>query len=124
MDNTLASVKLMVKTGRFFAFCDGNYDDNERRLMDAFAQSVDMLADVNDEEKKRVMETLDEVCTLDQLIAETQDLLEKSHPRERQRILDVFDQFIRMVIASDHHVDRSELASYMEWRRKMGLTDR
>ena len=123
MDKTIESVKLMVKTGRYFAHCDGNYDENERKLLEAFAGSVDMLADISDEQKKEVLENLGEETTVDQLVEETKSLLERSHPRERKRMLEVFDQFIRMTIASDHRIERVELASYMEWRKKMGLTE-
>lgn len=119
----MESVKLMVKTGRFFANCDGNYDENERRLLDGFASSIEILADISDEQKNEVLATLGENPTLDQLIEETKNLMERSNPRERKRMLDVFDQFIRMTIASDHRIERVELSCYMEWRRRLGLTE-
>lgn len=124
MDKFLDSVKLMARTGQFFAKSDGHYDATEERFLKGFTYSLGILADLKNEERKDVRNVLNEDSEFNELINDTQQLLEQyDDEKERQRMLEAFDQFIRVTIGADGKIEREEAKHYKEWRRRMGLPE-
>ena len=121
MDKIITSVRLMTKTGRFFANCDGNYDIKERQLINGFAKSVNILSDLNKIQQNSVEDAANQDCTLDELIQETEELLSQYNAEERQRLLEVYNQYVRMTIEIDNRITREEVSSYKEWCQRLGI---
>lgn len=121
MDKIITSVRLMTKTGRFFANCDGNYDIKERQLINGFAKSVNILSDLNKIQQDSVEDAANQDCTLDELIQETEELLSQYNAEERQRLLEVYNQYVRMTIEIDNRITREEVTSYKEWCQRLGI---
>lgn len=121
MDKIITSVRLMTKTGRFFANCDGNYDIKERQLINGFAKSVNILSDLNKIQQDSVEDAANQDCTLDELIQETEELLSQYNAEERQRLLEVYNQYVRMTIEIDNRITREEVSSYKEWCQRLGI---
>jgi hypothetical protein len=121
MDKIITSVRLMTKTGRFFANCDGNYDIKERQLIYGFAKSVNILSDLNKIQQDSVEDAANQDCTLDELIQETEELLSQYNAEERQRLLEVYNQYVRMTIEIDNRITREEVSSYKEWCQRLGI---
>ena len=121
MDKIITSVRLMTKTGRFFANCDGNYDIKERQLINGFAKSVNILSDLKKIQQDSVEDAANQDCTLDELIQETEELLSQYNAEERQRLLEVYNQYVRMTIEIDNRITREEVSSYKEWCQRLGI---
>lgn len=123
MNSFLNSVKLMARTGQFFAKCDGAYDQREERFVKAFTYSLGMLSDVKSTERLEVSSVLNTDSEFEELVSETLTLLNGKDEPERKRIIDSFDQFIRVTIEVDSKIRKNEARYYKEWRKRMGLPE-
>lgn len=121
MNKIVDVVKLMARTGLFFASCDGNYDQRERQFIEGYIAGIEQIGDLDKELKGSVRHSLDETPTLDQIIADTRALLDGFNDDERKVIVMTIDVFIDKVIRLDGKTDSSEAANYAEWRKEMGV---
>ena len=114
-------VKLMAKTGLFFANCDGNYDQRERDFIENFISSIEMVGDVDPALKQSLKDSLNQQYTFDQIVSDTKDLTDGFNEDERKVILITIDNFISNVVKLDGELCQKEKTNYESWQKAFGL---
>ena len=121
MEKIIDTIKLMAKTGLFFANSDGNFAERERDFLENFVGGIESVGDISDELKAEVKDTLNHSYDLDGIVKETLQLVEGFNDDERKAILVTTSLFIRKVILSDTRVESKERENYALWKKAVGL---
>ena len=121
MEKIIDTIKLMAKTGLFFANSDGNFAERERDFLENFVGGIESVGDISDELKAEVKDTLNHSYDLDGIVKETLQLVEGFNDDERKAILVTTSLFIRKVILSDTRVESKERENYDLWKKAVGL---
>ena len=121
MEKIIDTIKLMAKTGLFFANSDGNFAERERDFLENFVGGIESVGDISDELKAEVKDTLNHSYDLDGIVKETLQLVEGFNEDERKAILVTTSLFIRKVILSDTRVESKERENYELWKKAVGL---
>ncbi len=108
-------VKLMAKTGLFFASVDGEYADSERTFIENYINQLSAVGPV-DEVKDMLENALNQHFTLDEIIDETRQLLTYfTQPEDKQAIVMSMANFIEQVIRADGVEHPAEKQAFMAW---------
>lgn len=121
MEKIIDTIKLMAKTGLFFANSDGNFAERERDFLENFVGGIESVGDISDELKAEVKDTLNHSYDLDGIVRETLQLVDGFNDDERKAILVTTSLFIRKVILSDTRVESKERENYELWKKAVGL---
>lgn len=121
MEKIIDTIKLMAKTGLFFANSDGHFAERERDFLENFVGGIESVGDISDELKAEVKDTLNHSYDLDGIVKETLQLVEGFNDDERKAILVTTSLFIRKVILSDTRVESKERENYELWKKAVGL---
>lgn len=121
MEKIVSTVKLMAKTGLFFANCDGNFDKREHDFIENFLSGIQSVGDIDDELKNDVLDTLNHKYTLNGIVEETKQLIDGFNDDERKAILVTISQFVLKVLAKDKRIESLERANYEEWKKLLGV---
>ncbi len=121
MERIIDTIKLMAKTGLFFAHCDGDYTDRERDFVEGFLAGIEQIGSIDDEVKKAVLDSVNHTYTLDEVLEETKQLVAGFNDDERTAILAVIDGFIKKVMRVDNKVESAEKKAYVAWKIGVGL---
>jgi hypothetical protein len=122
MEKIYLVVKLMAKTGVFFANADGIYLDKEKKYIDNFVSGIEQIGDITPELKGEIYGVLNDKHTLNEVITDTKELLDGFCEEERQAILKAIKGFINKVIRVDGHVHPLEKENYKLWKQAFGLS--
>jgi len=122
MEKITEVVKLMAKTGLFFANADGQYNRSEKDYLDNFVAGIQQIGDISDELKADVVGALDKTYTLEQIIDDTKQLVDGFSDQERGAILTAIKGFINQVIRVDDTVHEKEQAAYKAWKQALGIS--
>ena len=95
MEKLINTITLMAKTGLFFASADGDYSDKEKNFIDATSHTY----------------------TLDEIVKETQQLLEGFSPDEQSAIKKSLKAFVNKVIDADCTRKGVEQENYLAWKK-------
>lgn len=115
-------VMLLVKTGLFFANCDGVYDETERKFIENFLSELDNNGcSVSGETRKLAVKALDSSYSFSDIVSETKTYLKEFNKVERRAILDSFSEFIGNVIMADSVVSEQEQQFFSQWRKEFNL---
>ena len=117
MEKIIDTIKLMAKTGLFFANSDGNFAERERDFLENFVGGIESVGDISDELKAEVKDTLNHSYDLDGIVKETLQLVEGFNDDERKAILVTTSK----VILSDTRVESKERENYELWKKAVGL---
>jgi len=116
------TIKLMAKTGLFFAHADGTYDDRERQFIEDFVGGIEQIADLDAPTKYAVGDTINHTYTLDEIIDETRQLLDQEfNDQERVAILRAIKSFINRVIRIDGVIHKQEDLNFKAWKQALGV---
>ncbi len=108
-------VKLMAKTGLFFASVDGEYADSERTFIENYINQLSAVGPV-DEVKDMLENALNQHFTLDEIIDETRQLLTCfTQPEDKQAIVMSMANFIEQVIRADGVEHPAEKQAFLAW---------
>jgi hypothetical protein len=108
-------VKLMAKTGLFFASVDGEYADSERTFIENYINQLSAVGPV-DEVKDMLENALNQHFTLDEIIDETRQLLTYfTQPEDKQAIVMSMANFIEQVIRADGVEHPAEKQAFLAW---------
>ena len=121
MEKIVDVVKLMAKTGVFFANADGCYSNKEEQYLGDFLSGMQQIGDLDDGLRKEVADTLARKYSLDEVLADTRGLLEGFSNEERTAILAAINAFIGEVVRADGQVHPLEEENYKMWKRAFGL---
>ncbi|MBO5539975.1 MAG: TerB family tellurite resistance protein [Muribaculaceae bacterium] len=108
-------VKLMAKTGLFFASVDGEYSQSERIFIENYINSLSQVGPV-DEVKDMLENALNTRFTLDEIIADTRQLLGFFPEVEDKKaiVLSMYN-FIQQVIQADGVEHPAEKDALLQW---------
>jgi len=121
MEKIIDVVKLMAKTGLFFANADGIYSDREKQYITDYISGIELIGDLDPELKQEVKDSLNSKYTLEEIIQQTRDLVDGFEPQEKRAILKAIRTFINQVIRADGRVHPLEQESYMVWKRELSV---
>lgn len=112
-------IKLMTKTGLFFGCVDGNYDATERQFIDNFTARLSAVGPI-DEVQDMLAHATDVHYTLDEIVAETRELLNGfDNLAERQTVALALYQFIDNVIKADGVEHPAEREAFVAWNKAL-----
>jgi hypothetical protein len=118
MEKIVDVVKLMAKTGLFFANCDGKYDQRERDFIENFISSIEMVGDIDPALKQSLKDSLNQQYTFDQIVSDTKQLTGGFNEDEQKVILITIDQFISNVVKLDGELCQKEKTNYESWKKE------
>ena len=114
-------VKLMAKTGLYFAHCDGNYSQSEKDFLEAYVSGIELIGSIDDDVKQSVYSTFDNTYTLEEIVFETEEVLDGLSAKEQGFILFEIEKFIKKVIHLDDNVESKEQLELRKWKIALGL---
>lgn len=120
MDKIVSVVKLMAKTGLFFANADGQYSDREAQYLNDFIGGIEQIGDLDEALRQEVKGALGHAYTHEEIFAETEALLDGFNSDERKAIVASIRGFINKVIRADGKVHPTEEAHYKAWKEAFG----
>lgn len=121
MEKLVNTIKLMAKSGLFFANCDGEVSIHEKEFIKNFLGSILEVGTIDDGLKNDVKDTLNHTYTLEDIIEETKQLVDGFNDDERKAILVTMSGFISKVISADGRFDPKEHGNYTQWKAAVGL---
>jgi hypothetical protein len=121
MDKILHVIRLMTKTGLFFANADGCYCQKEEQYISNFLNSMAQIGDLDAHLQEEVNGMLGRKYSLDEILTDTRALVEGFTNDERAAILNAINGFIGELIRADGHVHPLEEANYKLWKGAFGL---
>ena len=121
MEKVITTIKLMAKTGVFFAHCDGEFDQREETFIKGFLGGIDQIGDIDEVLRQEVKDTLNHTYTLDGIIEETQQLLEGFNEDEQKAIITSIYLFIRKVLVADKNLESVEKKNFRLWKETFGI---
>lgn len=117
MQKLIDTIKLMAKTGLFFANADGDYSDKEKQFITDFVLGIEKIGDLETELKAQVLDAVNHTYTFDEIVDETSSLLEGFCPEEQDAIKKSLEAFVRQVITIDGKCRQEEHEFYIRWRQ-------
>lgn len=117
MEKLINTITLMAKTGLFFASADGDYSDKEKNFIEGFISGIENIGDIDDELKAKVNDATSHTYTLDEIVKETQQLLEGFSPDEQSAIKKSLKAFVNKVIDADCERKGVEQENYLAWKK-------
>ena len=121
-DKLVKVVKLMAKTGLYFAHCDGHYNQSEKDFLEAYVSGIELIGSIDDDVKQSIYSTFDNTYTLKEIVSETEEVLNGLSAKEQEIILLEIDKFIKKVIHVDDKVESKEQFEYRKWKEALGLS--
>ncbi len=119
MEKLVNTIKLMAKTGLFFANADGNYAESEKQFIKDFVLGIEKIGDLEPGLKAQVLDTVNHSYTLDEIIDETKALLDGFNKTERDAIWKSLKAFANKVIDVDGKRCQAEQENYLKWKEAL-----
>ena len=117
MQKLIDTIKLMAKTGLFFANADGDYSDKEKQFITDFVLGIEKIGDLEVELKAQVLDAVNHTYTFDEIVDETRSLLDGFCPEEQDAIKKSREAFVGQVITIDGKCRQEEHDCYIRWRQ-------
>jgi len=108
-------IDLMAKTGLFFAKADGSYDVKEQQFIEKFLGKLSKYGEVGDL-KDKLEGYLKASLTLEEIVADTNNLVDGFNKVEKAAILASIAGFIERVIKADGVKSEVEKENYKAWK--------
>ena len=115
MDN-VKFAELVAKTGMHFGKIDGNYDDKERSFVNMFIGFLKVNSNFAGDVESVIRNASNQVCTVNQLIDETKEVLSDLSDERRKGTLESFANFIETVICVDGDKRSMEQSEFKVWK--------
>ena len=108
-------ILLLAKTGLFFANCDGEYHNSEKRFITDYIQAMKDKSVLSDHVERLLLETASHEYTFDETLSGTDKLIEGFNRFEQQVLVKRIRDFIQKVIEADNCIDKSEERYLEQW---------
>ncbi|MBR1541566.1 MAG: hypothetical protein IJ628_03015 [Bacteroidaceae bacterium] len=112
-------IKLVAKTGLFFAHADGKYDAREKRYIQYFIDKLSEIGPVDEVLEKEITGSLNKEYSLQEIVDETKDLLKNFNEPEQDVIKLTLKQFVTNVINSDCVENNAEKENFNAWQKAL-----
>ena len=117
MQKLIDTIKLMAKTGLFFANAVCDYSDKENRCITDFVLDIEKIGDLEEKLKAQILDAVNHTYTFDEIVDETRSLLERFCPEEQSAIKKSLEAFVNQVITIDGKCRQEEHECYIRWRQ-------
>lgn len=117
MQKLVDTIKLMAKTGLFFANADGNYSESEKKFITDFILGIEQVGDLEIGLKAQVLDTVNHSYTFEEIVAETRQVLDGFSKQEQEAIKKSLKAFVNEVINIDGERKKVEQEYYLQWRQ-------
>ena len=121
MDKVQQMQVLCAKIGVFFANCDGVYETREQEFIENFVANLEQGECLTPEIKQIILESTNEIVSLETIIQMTKDLLDGFNEVEQTEIKKVLSEFIVKLIEVDGEIHPNEIANYNLIKEQIGL---
>ena len=122
MDKIQQMQVLCAKIGVFFANCDGVYETREQEFIENFVVNLEQgEGGLAIEIKQIILESTNEIVSLETIIQMTKDLLDGFNEVEQAEIKKVLAEFIVKLIEVDGEIHPNEIANYNLIKEQIGL---
>lgn len=108
---------LLIRTGLFFANCDGNYCEKEKMFVENFLKSLELnkILDKGSSEKY-ITDNIGSKFNIDSIIADTNHFVNRLEDDERKPFIEMMDEYIQGIIKADNVIDPNEARYYNTWK--------
>ena len=107
-------IRLVARTGLYFAKADGNYTEREQAFINAYVEQLAMEGDA-EQAQALVAEATRECITLDSLVADTRSLLALLPPTHADMVKLMLYAFINDVVKADGDDCPTEKEALRQW---------
>ena len=114
-------VKLAAEIGLFFAKVDNDYDEKEKEFIINYISSLKQSNPLTVEEEAEIKKVPEHHFTIDEIIADTNDLLNEYEDEERYPLLNTLSVMINQVINADGIVTKEEVDAFTMWKKKFDI---
>ena len=119
MQKLVNTIKLMAKTGLFFAHADGEYSDKEKKYVTDFVSGIENIGDLDSNLKQELLDTVNHTYTFEEIIDETHALLDGFDENEQNARKKSLKAFVNQVISIDGERKKVEQENYIRWRQSI-----
>lgn len=119
MNKKVKMIELCSKIGVFFGSCDGNYSDDERNFVSSFINKLKTEDTINNEVENLMNGVLEKSYTIEEIIDETNQILEGLGKDDKKYLKDLLCQFIESVIKADGVLHPNEIKFYEQWNHSV-----
>lgn len=114
-------VKLAAEIGLFFAKVDRDYDEKEKKFITDYIANLKQSNPLTEEEEAEVKKLSEHHFALEEIIADTNDLLNEFVEEERFPLLNTISVMINQVINADGVVTKEEAESFALWKKEFNI---
>ena len=114
-------MKLAAAIGLYFAKVDNDYDEKEKEFIVNYVGKLKENSPLTADEEAELRATAEHHYTLEEIIADTNDLLEEYAETERYPLLNTLSVIINQVINADGKVTKEEAESFAKWKEAFDI---
>jgi len=114
---TFKFVKLAAEIGLFFAKVDNDYDEREQTFLTNYVAELKKNNPLEYAEEELLKEYINKKFTLDDIINDTEDMLDEYVEKERYPLLNTLYTLINQVIHADGKVTIEEQEAFDAWKK-------
>lgn len=120
MDQKVKFATLMAKLGVHFGAADGNYDDKERAFVNLFIGLLKTQGELDMDVENVIRDTTNKRYTLDELVAECNEILNGVDAEEHSKTIENMCKFIETIIEIDGRSTSEERKEFALWKKAIG----
>ena len=113
------AIELYAKTGLYFGNCDGDYDPTERNFIETYIKRLAKNGLLTPKTQQTLNNYTAQGITLDDVIAETQQLMERLPQHMSEKLLNELETFINHVITADGKIHPNETRQLHLWQQAL-----
>lgn len=106
---------LLAKTGLFFANCDGEYSDYEKKFISNYIQMMKNESVLSSSSEQKLLNIENHRISFEEILIDTENLLVDFNSTEQQAIVESILDFIQKVINADNRVEKNEERYLAQW---------
>jgi len=118
---TFKFVKLVAELGLYFAKVDNDYDEREQAFLTNYVAELKKSNPLEYAEEELLKDYIDKKFTLEDIINDTEDLLDEYVESERYPLLNTLATLIIQVINADGKVTVEEQEAFDNWKKHFGI---
>ena len=112
-------IKLVAKTGLFFAKVDGEYTEREQAFMQAYIDKLVEAGGTPEEVQAIIGDMENQPITLDEVIADTHALLNSLPPNDARIVKIMLFSYVSDIVAADGEDCPAEKAAFDAWNQSL-----
>lgn len=112
-------IKLVAKTGLFFAKVDGDYTEREQAFMQAYIDQLVQAGGTPEEVDELIGHLEQETITLEDVIADTHALIGSLPPNDARIVKIMLFSYISDIVAADGDDCPAEKAAFEAWNQSL-----